>query len=189
MAQNLQNSKEQSPHYQAVREAIGREFAVMMARNMDFSPTPEDLPLVADVLAMDLISLGLTDVAAIRQTLQTCGRTYEKWPSTAVIVSLLKPPKQLNARMYQPLLSEPEKPVDNAKAEKAIAMIRSILKKPRADTAKKAAPNPDDPPRKRTYVETDFLTEDQIAESRRRFIEGGRTAQEEYLNSVYGSRV
>lgn len=94
MASNLQNFKEQSPLYPDVLDAVNKEFALMMARNMDFSPSPEDLPIVAKVLASDLLASGITDIAAIRKGLEAAGRTYEKWPATALIISLCRPKRE-----------------------------------------------------------------------------------------------
>ena len=100
---NLQNYKEPQSHLvpKELIDVINRELMAMLARNMDFSPAPEDIGIVAQVLASDLFEVGISDPVIVGNALKKAGRTFEKWPSTAAIISLIKPTGSTHAKMYQ----------------------------------------------------------------------------------------
>lgn len=96
--QNLQDFKDRS---QPLIQAINRGFSVMTACQMDFTPSPEDLPIVARTLEKQLIASGITDSEKVQAKLEELGAVCEKWPSVAFIIKQLKPEPLHQSAMYR----------------------------------------------------------------------------------------
>lgn len=131
---------------------------VMLSRNMEFAPAPEDLPKVAEILALDLMAIRITNVDRILEALETAGRTYTKWPSTALIIGLLRD-KRTNSQMYQEkpkALPEPEE-VTNARYEQGARKIKELMKS--LGASMNARPEKTDEQKRREEIRNECLTE------------------------------
>lgn len=169
----------------ALYDAALKGMLALLARNMKYPPDRDDLGKVAKLLAADLLAEGLTDDRKLTEVLATIGRTFEAWPSTALIMTMMRPEKQLP---YHQLvaLEQQEKVSNPAVREKALAMARSILKPKTGEEPKRE--KPEDLPPMPTYTEDELLTPDEIRASRQAFLRGGRSAQREYLEGAYRAR-
>ena len=87
-------------------DTVQQQLFKMVARNLDFSPTPEDLPAVIQVMVEDLERRGLTDADAYRveRAFSILGPHLQKWPTSRMVIEALPPPPP---RKSAPMLAAP----------------------------------------------------------------------------------
>ena len=104
---------------------------LMLARNLKYPPKQEDMGPVAMLLVEDLIDLKLTNEKVISESLTLMGRTFEEWPSTALIINIIRG-KHGTERMRTKQIEydEPKTPEQKRNIRKIIRMTKSILKRP-----------------------------------------------------------
>ena len=76
---------------ETLNEAVKLEMVQMMARRLDYSPSPEDLPMTIQVMVDDLRRRGLSvkDVDRVHAAFQLLGGTVQKWPTPLMVVEAL----------------------------------------------------------------------------------------------------
>lgn len=89
--QNPANSK--SPPKPSVSLAVTVESQLfkMLARNLDYAPSPSDISAVTQVMIEDLQSRGLRDADAerVEQAFRTLGPHLQKWPTSRMVIDAL----------------------------------------------------------------------------------------------------
>lgn len=70
-------------------ETVAKGLVVMLARNMEYAPAADEIPIVAKILTQDLVNMGYADCDSDRigHALNLAGRNFDKWPSTFQIKS------------------------------------------------------------------------------------------------------
>jgi hypothetical protein len=76
---------------ETLNDAVKLEMVKMMARRLDFAPSPEDLPMTIQVMVEDLMRRGLlsVDVDRVHAAFQQLGGAIQKWPTPLMIIEAL----------------------------------------------------------------------------------------------------
>ena len=133
MASNLESTK-QSNLYNAtdLYDAISASFLKMSIKGMRYTPPKEELGQRALLLVEDLKAEKLTDVTSVTRVLDSIGRTFTDWPSTALIISMLRPKKddRPHAQMYleAPTRKQIDYDYQNSKGPETMAKIKKMLR-------------------------------------------------------------
>ena len=85
----------------------------MLARQLDYSPTADELPFTVQVMTDDLVNHGLRDVDAprVHQAFARLSPALQKWPTTRMVIEALPPPERKEP-VHRPMLSAPLTNVD-----------------------------------------------------------------------------
>ena len=85
----------------------------MLARQLDYAPTADELPFTVQVMTDDLVNHGLRDVDAprVHQAFARLGPALQKWPTTRMVIEALPPPERKEP-VHRPMLSAPLTSVD-----------------------------------------------------------------------------
>lgn len=74
----------------------------MLSRNLKWTPAAEEIPIVAEVLARDLIDLDLDKPGDVMAALKELSREESEWPCTSMVIEKLRPTThRTNAAMYK----------------------------------------------------------------------------------------
>lgn len=149
---------------------------------MNYSPATSDLPGMAKVLVHCLIEAGITDPALVSVAAKKIGIKYENWPSTALFINTAAAERKPDVKQLEHQRNET---ADNEGLKKLRALRDSlgVVKKfdgKRERINRETGEVTEAPARKEQY---DFTAE-QEAECRQRFIDGGKGAQREYIESL-----
>ena len=113
-------------------DAISAGFLLLAARGMHNTPSRDEIGQRSLLLTEDLKAEKLTDPDAVTRVLDTVGRTLEDWPSTALIISMLKPKKddRPHAQMYleAPTRKQNDYDYQNSKGPETMAKIKKMLR-------------------------------------------------------------
>ncbi len=129
-----QVSTKQSNLYNATAlyDAIAAGFTLLAARGMQHTPARDEMGQRALLLVEDLKAEKLTDPDAVTRVLDSIGRTLTDWPSTALIISMLKPKKddRPHAQMYleAPTRKQNDYDYQNSKGPEVMAKIKKMLR-------------------------------------------------------------
>ena len=96
------NAQQRPSDVRTLYDTVQQQLFKMVARNLDFSPTPEDLPSVIQVMIEDLETRGLSDCDSYRvdQAFNVLGPHLQKWPTSRIVIEALPPsPPKKNAKM------------------------------------------------------------------------------------------
>ena len=96
-----------------LRATIQQELLRMLARQLDYAPTADELPFTVQVMTDDLVNHGLRDVDAprVREAFARLSPALQKWPTTRMVIEALPPPDR-KEMVYRPMLSAPETALD-----------------------------------------------------------------------------
>ena len=85
----------------------------MLARQLDYAPTADELPFTVQVMTDDLVNHGLRDIDAprVREAFARLGPALQKWPTTRTVIEALPPPERKEP-VHRPMLSAPLTNVD-----------------------------------------------------------------------------
>lgn len=99
----------------------------MLARNLENSPSAEEIPDIAAVLAADLCEDGMSHVGSDRvvRALNQLGRELTRWPCTAQVLEKLR--KMPNNQVLQIARYPAGKDVTPEEARENIRKIRLML--------------------------------------------------------------
>lgn len=86
---------------ETLNEAVELEMVKMLARRLDYSPSPGDLPMTVQVMVDDLRNRGLSvkDVDRVHAAFQALGCTVQKWPTPLMVIEAL--PKRVTPNNYR----------------------------------------------------------------------------------------
>ena len=92
--------------------AIKQELLRMLARQLDYAPTADELPFTVQVMTDDLVNRGLrdADVPRLREAFARLGPALQKWPTARTVIEALPPPHK--DMIYRPMLSAPSTALD-----------------------------------------------------------------------------
>ena len=85
----------------------------MLARQLDYAPTADELPFTVQVMTDDLVNHGLRDIDAprVREAFARLGAALQKWPTTRTVIEALPPPER-KEMVHRTMLSAPETALD-----------------------------------------------------------------------------
>lgn len=112
-----------NPLYPAVVQAL----TVMLSRNLSNSPSADEIPEIAEVMAADLTIFGyqIEHVQDIDQALAYLGRTQDQWPTVKQVRDAIQ--EAARARMMQrPRLPAPE--ISEERRQYWLAKLRSLTR-------------------------------------------------------------
>jgi hypothetical protein len=87
-----------------LKRAVSEELAKMIARNLPYAPSPEDMPATIAVMVDDLRRLGLDDKDAPRvaEAMSIIALQAERWPTVSMVRAALPPP--IPQKLFKPQL-------------------------------------------------------------------------------------
>ena len=119
-------------------QMAGKELTRMLARNLDYAPSADELPIVAEVLADDLFAWGFTDddTDRIAHAINMAGRQSSRFPTCHNIKECI--PKRIEWEPEPPLIeqSEETKAAEREKKIKTKNRAMKEIKKERARCAR-----------------------------------------------------
>lgn len=102
-----------------LRTIVQQELIRMLARQLDYAPTADELPFTAQVMTEDLAHRGLRDADCdrVREAFAKLGPTLQRWPTARMVIEAL-PSKE------QPYRALPRPAPDMEKVAAGIAGMR-----------------------------------------------------------------
>jgi len=81
----------------------------MLARQLDYAPTADELPFTVQVMTEDLLQHGLRDAdgARVQEAFRKLGPTIQRWPTARAVIEAL--PVRQQPRQALPKPSSPDK--------------------------------------------------------------------------------
>jgi len=71
-----------------LRTVVEQELLKMLARQLDYAPTADELPFTAQVMTEDLVYRGLRDKDCdrVREAFQKLGPALQRWPTARIVI-------------------------------------------------------------------------------------------------------
>jgi hypothetical protein len=82
---------------------VEQELYRMLARQLDYAPTADELPFTAKVMTDDLVYRGLRDQDCdrVREAFQKLGPALQRWPTARMVIEAM-PPEQPDRALPRP---------------------------------------------------------------------------------------
>src|SRR3972149_1564669 len=74
-----------------LRTIVGQELYRMLARQLDYAPTADELPFTAQVMTEDLVHRGLRDKDCdrVREAFHRLGPALQRWPTARMVLEAM----------------------------------------------------------------------------------------------------
>mgnify|MGYP001589629239 CR=1 FL=1 len=106
-ALSMQSQSMKSDDRKVIYQAAVTEMALMLARSLDYSPTAEEIPTMAEVLTADLIEEGVCSGMEVQMVLRDLSKSQDRWPTTNQILEYFREEYASSTpRMYQEFKKE-----------------------------------------------------------------------------------
>ena len=101
----------------------------MLARKLENCPAADELPIVAEILADDLIAAGYGNDQRVASAIEHIGRNDLRWPQPARVIEAIKECGKHSAHTVYTALPPPERtPEQMERINKLIADARKSLR-------------------------------------------------------------